>query len=375
MLSRRTCLKTAGSGIAALAAAGAPQLGEADETKPKAPASKLAIPGPYRGRVVKVHGESSISKAVYHPETIRTMMRRGMTALTGAADWVEAWKQFVGPGDVVGLKLNPVGAPHVISDAAVVREVIAGLEAAGVKRKDIIAYDRYKDQFFQAGFDKWLPEGVRVSHAAEKYDNVQQDITGYDPEHYLDLPLTLPGYPLEDEKARRSYAARFITQEVSKLINLPLLKDHQSAGITMALKNLSHGLVNNVSRSHGTRSLNACNIFIPAVVALPVIRNKAVLHIMDGVKGLYHGGPGADPQFVWEHKTLYFATDPVALDRIGWEVIDAKRVEVGKPKLVEDKPDRFSTFVHRQPEHVEIAGALGLGEWDREKIDLRTFQV
>lgn len=374
MLSRRACLTSVGGGIVVLAA-GAPKPGEAAETKSKAAPSKLAIPGLYRGRVVRVRAEKSIEKGVYHPETIQAMMRRGMSGLTGAADWVDAWKQFVQPGDVVGLKLNPVGMPHVISDAAVVREVIAGLEAAGVKRKDIVVYDRYKDQFFQAGFDKWLPEGVRISHAAEKFDGVQQDITGYDPEHYVDLPLTLPGYTIEDERARRSYASRFITQEVNKLINLPLLKDHQSAGITMALKNLSHGLVNNVARSHGTRSLNACGTFIPAVVSMPVIRNKAVLHIMDGVKGLYHGGPGANPQFVWEHKTMYFATDPVAMDRIGWDVIDAKRVEVGKPKLVEDKPDRFSTFVHRQPEHVEIAGALGLGEWDLAKIDLRSFEV
>src|SRR5919204_49015 len=50
-----------------------------------------------------------------------------------------------------------------------------------------------------------------------------------------------------------------------------------SAGVTLALKNLSHGLVNNVARSHGTRSLNACNLFIPAAVQLPVIRNKTVL--------------------------------------------------------------------------------------------------
>ncbi|MFN3650117.1 MAG: DUF362 domain-containing protein [Armatimonadota bacterium] len=375
MLDRRECLKSLGGGVAALAAAGLTQTGASAETRSNAPKSKLAIPGPHRGRVVKVQSERSITGGVYHPETIRAMLRRGMTELTGASDWAEAWKQFVQPGEVIGLKLNPVGMPHVISDASVVREVIAGLEAAGIKRKDIVVYDRYKDQFFQAGFDKWLPEGVRISHAAEKYDDVQHDITGYDPEHYLDLPLTLPGYPLENETARRSYAAKFITQEVDKLINLPLLKDHQSAGITMALKNLSHGLVNNVARSHGTRSLNACNFFIPAVVSMPIIRNKTVLHIMDGVKGLYHGGPSANPQFVWEHQSLYFATDPVALDRIGWEVIDAKRVEVGKPKLVEDKPDQFSTFIHRQPEHVEIAGALGLGEWDREKIDLRSIKL
>jgi uncharacterized protein (DUF362 family) len=191
----------------------------------------------------------------------------------------------------------------------------------------------------------------------------------------MEMALTLPGQSIDNVTARRSYAARFITREVNKLINVPVLKDHQSAGITVALKNLSHGLVNNVNRSHSSRSLNVCNAFIPAVVAIPVIRNKTVLHILDGVKGVYHGGPGARPQFVWEHNTIYFATDPVALDHIGWEVIDAKRVSVGMKKLAEDTPDEFSTFVRRQPEHVEIAGALGLGEWDRAKIDLRQLKV
>ena len=115
--------------------------------------------------------------------------------------------------------------------------------------------------------------------------------------------------------------------------------------------------------------------FIPAVVSIPIIRNKTVLHILDGVKGLYHGGPGAQPQFVWEHKTMFFATDPVALDHIGWEELDAKRVAAGMKPVALDRPDKFSTFVSRQPEHVEIAGAMGLGEWEREKIDLKRIQL
>ena len=65
--------------------------------------------------------------------------------------------------------------------------------------------------------------------------------------------------------------------------------------MTLALKNLSHGLVNNVCRSHSSSTLNTCGQFIPAVVSMPVIRNKTVLHVLDGVKGLYHGGPGARP--------------------------------------------------------------------------------
>jgi uncharacterized protein (DUF362 family) len=96
---------------------------------------------------------------------------------------------------------------------------------------------------------------------------------------------------------------------------------------------------------------------------------------MDGIKGLYHGGPGARPQFVWEHKTMYFATDPVALDHVGWRAIDAKRVAVGMKKIAEDRPDKFSTFLSRQPEHVEIAGSLGLGEWNWDKIDVRRIKL
>ena len=68
---------------------------------------------------------------------------------------------------------------------------------------------------------------------------------------------------------------------------------------------------------------------------------------------------------------MYFATDPVALDHIGWKAIDAQRAAVGMKSIALDRPDEFSTFLNRQPEHVEIAGAMGLGEWDESKIDLR----
>jgi uncharacterized protein (DUF362 family) len=376
MTSRRDYLKAISKGLAAaVVVEGAKPFALAARTESKAEDSKLGMPGLYRGRVVAVENPAVLVSGQYQAEAVRQMMRRGMVELTGADGWVDAWRRFFEPGDVVGIKLSPVGQPLVESDATVVREIIAGLEAAGVKPQDIVAYDRYRKMFYGAGYDKWLPEGVRSSSAAEEVDNIQQAIEGYDPDHYMEMALTLPGYTIDNVTARRSYAARFITREVNKLINVPCLKDHQSAGITLALKSLSHGLVNNVNRSHSSPSLNACNAFIPAAVSIPVIRNKTVLHILDGVKGLYHGGPSARPQFVWEHNTLYFATDPVALDHIGWDVIDAKRVSVGMKKLVEDTPDQFSTFVHRQPEHVEIAGALGLGEWDRAKIDVRQLKL
>jgi uncharacterized protein (DUF362 family) len=194
---------------------------------------------------------------------------------------------------------------------------------------------------------------------------------GYDPDHYMDMAVTLPGYDVSNLAARRSYAARFITRDVNKLINLCLLKDHGAAGVTLALKNLSHGLVNNVNRSHSTKTLNVTGAFIPSVVSMPVIRNKAVLHILAGIQGQYHGGPGPQPEFIWEHKTLYFATDPVALDHVGWRVLDAKRVAAGMKPIAENEPDKYNGRRNRQPEHVEIAGAMGLGIFDWDKIDLR----
>lgn len=364
--TRRECLRTA---------AGAFGAGLITRASSKADTSKLAMPGPYRGRVVSVENPGSIVNGAFQADPIREMMRRGMKDLTGANNWQDAWRVFFQPGDIVGIKVNPVGQPHVISSPEVVREIIAGLNAAGIKNQDIVVYDRYRAQFVKAGFAKWLPEGVRTSSAVEDYEGIQQGIEGYDPDHYMDMALTLPGYDAGNLTARRSYAARFITKEVNKLVNLPVLKDHQSAGVTLALKNMSHGLVNNVSRSHSSPTLNACGSFIPAVVSMPVIRNKVVLHILDGIKGLYHGGPGARPEFVWEHKTMYFASDPVALDHIGWKAIDEKRLAAGMKAIAEDKPDKFSTFLNRQPEHVEIAGAMGLGEWDEKKIDVRRVKL
>ena len=367
--SRRKWFASVAGGLAAS------QLKLNAQVASKSERTKLSMPGLYRGRVVAVEHPNCIVSGAFQAEPIQQMIRTGMMKLTGAPDSKTAWSQFVEPGDVVGIKVNPVGMPHVISCAEVVREIIAGLRSAGLKNQDIVVYDRYRAQFFKAGFDKWLPDGVRTANAAEDYEEVQQGIAGYDRDHYMDMPLTLPGYDINNLTARRSYAAQFITKQVNKLINLPVLKDHQSAGVTLALKNLSHGLVNNVNRSHATITQNTCGAFIPAVVSIPTIRNKVVLNILDGIKGLYHGGPGAKPQFVWEHRTMYFATDPVALDHIGWKEIDKKRLALGMKSIVDDTPDKFSTFLHRQPEHIEIAGAMGLGEWDEKKIELRRVSL
>lgn len=340
--------------------------------------TKGGIPGAFPGRVVAVERPGAVVERKYQREAVRGMINKGMMELTGAPSPQEAWKHFFEPSDVVGLKLNPVGQPYVISAPEVVQEIIEGLKMAGVPTKNIIAYDRYRREFLTAGFDKWLPEGVRWTFASEFFnsDPLQLDMQGYDANQYVEMPLVLPSADPKNPHHRRSYLSNFISKDVNKMVNLCLLKHHQSAGVTIALKNLSHGLVNNVSRSHASSTLNACGTFIPNIVDHPVIRQKVALNICDGILAAYHGGPGGKVgKYMWAHNTMYFSTDPVALDKTGLKVIDAKRAEVGMLPIATAKPDKDSTFLNMQVEHIEIAGALGLGMFDDKKIDVRRFKL
>lgn len=340
----------------------------------------LGIPGPYPGRVIAVHHPDSIASGAYQPEPVEQMVAHGMCELTGIDNAADAWRRFFAPGDVVGIKLNPVGMPHVISAPEVLHPIVRALEQVGIPRRDIVAYDRYGEQFQEAGFVEWLPDGVRWTSGSPTMPGIQLDMGGYDRDLYMEMPLVHPDYAsdydLSDPHVRRSYVAKFLSKEVNKVINLCVMKHHQSAGVTLALKNMSHGLVNNVSRSHVSPTANACGIFIPAVVDLPVIREKMVLHILDGVKAAYHGGPGSSVgRYMWEHKTMYFATDPVALDKTGWKAIDKKRAAVGRPPIALLKPDQDSRWLNAQVEHIELASNFGLGIFDDAGIRLKRIDL
>jgi uncharacterized protein (DUF362 family) len=340
--------------------------------------TRSGIPGPFPGRVVGVERQGAVVDRKYQRDAVRSMLNKGMMELTGAPSPQEAWRYFFQPSDVVGLKLNPVGQPFVMSAPEVVQEIIEGLRMAGVPAKNVVAYDRYHDQFLQAGFDKWLPEGVRWTSASPSFNShpLQLDMEGYNSAQYVEMALVLPQGDPKNPHHRRSYLSNFISKDVNKMVNLCVLKHHQSAGVTIALKNMSHGLVNNVSRSHASSTLNACGTFIPNIVDHPIIRQKVVLNICDGVLAAYHGGPGGKVEkYTWPHNTMYFSTDPVALDKTGLKVIDAKRAEVGMLPIATAKPDKDSTFLNMQVEHIEIAGALGLGVFDDKKMDVRHFKL
>ena len=351
--------------------------------------SQLGIPGPFPGRVVEVAHSESVVNGEFRRQPVREMVARGMMELTGAVDDVTSWRSMFERGDLVGIKVNPVGAPLAISNHVLIHEIVEGLKSAGVRPQDIIVFDRYGEQWAEAGYRKHLPDGVQGASVVEKFDSVQLDIKGYDPEVYAYMEFIHPKlHDPKDDRTRRSHLCNIVSKQINKLINVPVLKDHGSAGITGALKNLSHGLVNNVSRSHGTPETNTCNVFIPTICSLQPIREKTVLNIMDGLVGVYQKGPFGekDSPYTWPYRSLLFATDPVAIDRIEWQIIDAKRAAMNLPPVAKtgrmgyvdpdnqtgimgDKTSVKEGFDIRQPQHVMIAGGLGLGVAEMDKID------
>jgi hypothetical protein len=341
---------------------------------------KWGIPGPFPGQVTEVRHPGMIKNDVKNREAIRQALARGMKELTGTTDAVEAWRSFFEPGDVVGVKMNPVGNPLANSSSELMLDVIEGLKAAGVKAKDIVVFERYRDEFIGAKMHEAVPDGIEWTGLGIGYNGRQIDIrgddensgdlnrvTGYDPDEFVVMELVMGGLDPKDERTRRSHLGLLVTRRVNKLVLLPVLKDHGSAGVTGALKNMSHGLVNNVCRSHSTPDTNVCNQFIPQVVNHPIIRRKCVLHIMDGIKGVYQGGPSARrAAWTWENNALFFATDPVAMDHVAWRYIDQKRKEKGLPPVGASgrlglDPLKSEGFDIRQPQHIRLAAHLGLG--------------
>jgi hypothetical protein len=393
----------------------APILGSADS---------LGMPGPYPGRVIEVQHPGSVTDGERDQTAIKMMIQRGMQQLVPEAETaIDAWRHFFGLGDRVGIKVVPVGMVHKpgadksvngplvdlrrpgsISSYEVVAEVVESLAQAGIRRNDILIFERYRNAFIQAGYTTMLPEGVHWECSSTKVDSLQLEIdgqtrgeprqshiAGYDRDVYRELAFcdSEEFHHPDDDRRFRSHLSKIVTQKVDKIISIPVLKDHQSAGVTLALKNMSHGLVNNVARSHpfglpgseqaATTTLNHCHTFIPAMVSLPQTRQKCVLQILDGLVGTYEGGPGAwhSTFTTWDYKSLFFATDPVALDHIGWQIIDAKRAEEGWPavaRMGRDAIEGFGddsseVFPIRHPQHIPLAGMLGLGVFDRQKID------
>jgi uncharacterized protein (DUF362 family) len=315
------------SGAALLCAGGAAET-LAAETGSAASSSRVVVA---RDELLRGAGSSIDS------HRIAALLDRAMQALFDHDHAVDSWRRLVRPGDTVSLKVNTLGGRGISTNTQLVAAVCERLREAGVKAGDIVVWDRDSDELERAGF--------HLSMGGDRAQCFGTDRVGY-----------------EDELAAYgsigSRLSKILTQRSKVLINLPVLKDHDGAGVTIALKNM-YGVIHNPNKYHP----NGCNPYVADLNMLPEIRGRMRLTICDATTAMYEGGPGFKPEHSWNANTLLVSADPVALDHTGWRMIERKRAEKGLKTLAAEE---------RAPSYIATAADAEhrLGANDPKKISL-----
>jgi uncharacterized protein (DUF362 family) len=239
-----------------------------------------------------------------------SLLDRAVQTLFDRDNPVEAWKKVVRPGATVGLKVNALGGRGFSSNLQLVEAICQRLQETGTKANDIVIWDRDTDELEHAGF--------HVSTGGNRVQCFGTDRVDYEPE-------------LLTYGSVGSRLSKILTQRCNVLINVPVLKDHDGAGVSIALKNM-YGVIHNPNKYHP----NGCNPYIADLNMLPEIRAKMRLSICDATTASYEGGPGYKPQYSWKNNALMVSQDPVALDYTGWQIIERKRAEKGLKTLEGD---------------------------------------
>ena len=333
------------------------------------------MPGLYKGQVVRLHSEASIDarSGSVNQAIVTSMLSRGMRALTGETRDEDCWRRFISPQDVVGIKVNCSGAPHVMSSPEIVGGIVKNLIAIGVSSDRIWVYERFENQLKSVGYDKCVPQGVHIWAAEGKS---RRPVLGYDPDTYVEVNFF-------GEDDTRSFMTRPVADTFTKIINVPKMKEHQAAGVTGCLKNISYGNFSNMDRSHRSVKTNTYS-FIGTLASVEPIPSRTVLHIMDGLSAVWHAGPFSEyPKFRFYPKQILFGTDPVAIDHELIKLIEAKRKAEGAPSLFDrssahigrdNSNPQFNHYI-REPGHVEYASRLGLGVYDSSRIKVRAIEL
>jgi hypothetical protein len=386
-VTRREFVKTVGvcSAAAGTIVLGVPAAGDAQTPAPAPPATNIddfmkvsrgkhALPGPFPGKVVEVKDTRALVDDKPDPKVVADMFERGVRALTGK-DMKQSFGLLFEPGDVVGIKVNPVGPPLIHTKVELAQAVVRWLMDNKVPARNIVIWDRFDYMLKDAGYtaDKF-PAGVSIEglQTMDEEGNKWRDakgnhvslnnfdlnafyfakgVVGKGVKGYKDDEFYLNQHVFNGEY---SYFGKLLTSRVTRIINLAAFKN-TGHGISMATKNMGYGSVCNTGRLHAPLFFNVCT----EVLAAPVVRDKLVLNVTDALRAQYDGGPDKNAQFVYNNHTLLFATDPFALDMVCHKQILAKRKEM---KIAVNENPRFTDYLR-------YAEKLGLGVVADDKIN------
>jgi hypothetical protein len=221
-----------------------------------------------------------------------------------------------------------------------VDELSALLRQMDIGGNQQVAFDRFASDLTASGFT--------LNERGENYRCTGNDALGYEEE-----PTVMA--------SSASRLARVLTERVDVVLNLPVLKQHMLSGMSGALKN-QFGCIHNPNKMH----LDKCDPYISEVNALPAIRQKQRLIVMDALRPVVDNGPSYQPGMAEVANALLFAVDPVAMDVVGLELLEELRRKRGLPSL--DK-------VYLTPTHIQTSARMGLGVGERAAIDVVSIEV
>jgi hypothetical protein len=303
--------------------------------------------------VVEVFRQESVANGVIDPAVVATMLDAGLTAMArqvalfNAGSAAQAggsegddggqpepdggvdnpWKVLLPnyqAGQSIGLKVNCLG--ETPTSSAVVRAIIASLHnGLGVDpTTEIVVWDR----FLSDVNGKYSPSdlaGAKVLGNLTRGLSSKKGESEDDPQFtaghgYGDPICSAPlGVPTTGDIASHPRLSRILTDETALTINCPIFKFHNIAGLTGAMKNI-YGMINNPDQYH----IANFNTDMPRLYALPDIRNRISLTILDALFGVVDGTGPEDPHDKTPGRIL-LAQDPVALDSYALDLMKQLR--------------------------------------------------
>ena len=246
-------------------------------------------------RVILIEDNSATVGLTIDANIVRSMVNCGIMNLAQEYEVGEAWKTLL-PGvnvsSVVAIKVNCINSslPTHPEVAYAVADSVTQMDFGGTlfPENNVIIFDRTSGELNSSGYT------LNTSATGVRCFGTNDSGAGYSTETY-------------DVNGVSQRISRIVTEMADYLVNVSVLKNHGIAGATMCLKN-HYGTCNSPGSIHG----NACDPYIPALNALPPIRDKQMVNICDALFGIYSGGPSGNPQFTAD--TLIMSKDIVAVD-------------------------------------------------------------
>lgn len=313
-------------------------------------------------RVVIVHDGQATDAFKPVAGRIGPMVNKGVQRLANNSSLAGAWRTFVSDKDVIGLKVFSSPGPDAGTRPAVVGAVIEGLLEAKIPRTNIVIWDKQRADLRHAGFVE-LAERYGVLFQGSANAGYDEEVS-YSPERPILGQLVWGDVEFgrkEEGVGRRSFVTKLLTRQITRVINITPMLNHNTAGVSGHLFSLAMGSVDNTIRFEN--DLFRLSTAVPEIYALPSLGDRVVLNITDALICQYQGEQRGLLHYSAALNELRFSKDPVALDFLSLRELERTR-QISKIPL---------TRAHSMTNHMELlsnAALLELGVCDLESIKI-----